>query len=163
MTTDSHGPLSVEESIAHTNGGAPSSPATRRLPPVAELTVLSVALMLTGGVYLASHLPTLPPLAPAIGLLAAGGALTVVALILLSRIHPFAWGTFFLVARWSFAAYVVIAGILGFVFIFDHTRGSTLTVLLLTLVVFAFDVPMIIAFTVARYDDATLSAGATSQ
>jgi hypothetical protein len=109
--------------------------------------------MLTGGVYLAAHLPTPPPLAPAIGLLAAGGALTVLAIALLVRIRPFAWGPFFQVARWATVAYIVIAGLLGFVFIFDHTRGATLTVLLLTLVVFAFDVPMVVAFTVARYDE----------
>ena len=123
-----------------------------RLPPVAELIVASVALMLSGGVYLASHLPRQPPLAPAVGLLVAGGALTIVALLLLSRIHPFAWRTFFLVARWAFVAYAVIAGILGFVFVYDDTRGSTLAVLLSTLVVFALDVPTVIAFTVARFE-----------
>ncbi len=81
--------------------------------------------------------------------------MTVVALVLLSRIRPFAWNVFFKVARWALLAYVVIAGLLGFVFIFDHTRGATLVVLILTLVVFAFDVPAIIAFTVARYDEAS--------
>ncbi len=125
----------------------------RRLPPVAELAVASVALMLSGGVYLAAHLPTPPPLAPAIGLVAAGAVLTFASLLLLIRIRPFAWSTFFLVAKWAFAAYLVIAGILAFVFIFDHTRGSTLVVLILTLVVFAIDVPMIIAFTVARFEE----------
>lgn len=135
------------------DGSAPSAP-DRRLPPVAELAVASVALMLSGGVYLAAHLPRHPPLAPAVGLLAGGGALTVVALVLLSRVRPFAWDTFFLVARWALLAYVVIAGILGFVFVFDHTRGATLAVLILTLVVFALDVPAVIAFTVARYDEA---------
>jgi hypothetical protein len=130
----------------------PSERPEPRLPPVAELIVGSVALMLSGGVYLASYLPRQPPLAPAVGLLVAGGALTVVALFLLSRIHSFAWRTFFLVARWAFVAYAVIAGILAFVFIYDHTRGSTLAVLISTLVVFALDVPTIIAFTVARFE-----------
>ena len=58
-------------------------------------------------------------------------------------------------ARWAFVAYVVIAGILGFVFVFDHTRGTTLLVLVLTLAVFAVDVPTVVAFTVARYQDPT--------
>ena len=114
--------------------------------------------MLSGGVYMAAHLPGHPPLAPAVGLLAGGGVLTVVAVVLLARIQPFAWATFFLVARWALLAYVVIAGILGFVFIYDHTRGATLAVLVLTLVVFALDVPMIMAFTVARYQDTGPSA-----
>ena len=109
--------------------------------------------MLVGGVYLAAHLPHPPPLAPAVGLVAAGGVLTLVALLLLSRITPFAWSVFFKVARWALLAYVVIAGLLGFTFIYDHTRGATLIVLVATLVVFALDVPAIIAFTVARYDE----------
>jgi hypothetical protein len=79
--------------------------------------------------------------------------MTVAAITMLVRIKPFAWATFFLVAKWAFVAYLVIAGILAFVFIFDHTSGATLAVLLATLVVFAVDVPMVIAFTVARYDE----------
>lgn len=133
---------------------AHAAPAlTRKFPPVAELAVASVALMLSGGIYLAAHLPRHPPLGPAVGLLVAGGALSVASIGLLVRIRPFAWRTFFLVARWALVAYVVIAGILGFVFIYDHTSGATLAVLILTLVVFALDVPMIIAFTVARYQE----------
>ncbi len=124
----------------------------RRLPPVVELAVASVMMMLAGGVYLASYLPRHPRLGPAVILLSIGALLTVISVLLLSRIKPFAWKAFFTVFRWALLAYIVIAGILGFVFIYDHTRGTTLEVLLLTLVVFAVDVPMIIAFTVARYD-----------
>jgi hypothetical protein len=126
----------------------------RRLPPVAELLVASLILMLSSGVYLAAHLPRPPALGPAVGLLVSGAALTIVALALLSRISPFAWGTFFLVARWALLGYGVVAGMLAFVFVYDHTSGSTLAVLLITLVVFAIDVPTIIAFTVARYQEA---------
>jgi len=153
MTTDPSSNLAVR-GLTQRNGDR-TAPSTleRRLPPIAELAVASVALMLSGGVYLAAHLPRQPPLAPAVGLLAGGGALTIAAVVLLSRVRPFAWATFFLVARWALLAYVVIAGLLGFVFIYDHTRGSTLAVLLLTLVVFALDVPMVIAFTVARYQE----------
>ncbi len=130
----------------------PPVPA-RRLPPVAELTVASLALMLAGGVDLAAHLPRHPPLGPVVGLLVGGAVLTAVALTLLSRISPFAWRTFFLVARWSLLAYAVITGVGVFVFLYDHTGGSTLVVLILSLVVFAIDVPTVIAFTAARYED----------
>lgn len=125
----------------------------RRLPPVAELVVASLALMLAGGVYLAAHLPHPPPLAPAVALLAAGAALTVAAVVLLARIRPFAWKTFVVVGRWALLAYAVIAGLLAYVFVHDGTRGATLVVLVLTLFVFAADVPAVIAFTVARYDE----------
>ncbi len=107
--------------------------------------------MLSGGVYLASYLPKRPPLGPALGLLIAGGVLTLAALVLLVRIRDFAWGSFFLVARWALLAYMVIAAILAFVFIYDHTRGATLGILIATLAVFAIDVPVVIAYTVARY------------
>jgi hypothetical protein len=74
-----------------------------RLPPVTELVVASLALMLTGGVLMAAHLPDRPPLGPPIGLLAAGAVLTTVAVVALSRARPFAWRVFFLVVRWAFA------------------------------------------------------------
>ena len=152
MTADMNPPPPARGLVQRsTQDGSGPTVLERRLPPVAELAVASVALMLSGGVYLAAHLPNPPPLAPAIGLLSGGGALTACALVLLSRIRPFAWGTFFLVARWALLAYVVIAGLLGFVFVYDHTQGATLAVLILTLVVFALDVPAIMAFTVARY------------
>ncbi len=126
----------------------------RRLPPVAELTVLSLALMLASGVYLAINLPRPPALGPVIGMDVAGLALTAGAVTLLWRVRPFAWATFFLVARWALAAYAVIAGLLAFVFIYDHTPGATLAVLVTSLAVFAVDVPMVIGFTVARYQAA---------
>ncbi|MDA8303433.1 MAG: hypothetical protein M0005_18280 [Actinomycetota bacterium] len=122
-----------------------------RLPPVTELVVASLALMLTGGVLMAAHLPDRPPLGPPIGLLAAGAVLTTVAVVALSRARPFAWGAFFLVVRWALLAYAVIAGMLMFVFVKDGTSGATLAVLVATLVVFAVDVPTVMAFTVARY------------
>lgn len=135
-------------------GASPDTSAdvAERLPPVAELTVASLVLMFSGGIYVASYLPRQPSLVPAVALVAAGGVLTAVAMVLLSRIRPFAWHTFFVVARWSLLAYVVIAGMLAFVFIYDHTPASTLAMLVVTLAIFAVDVPTVIGFTVARYD-----------
>ena len=129
----------------------PSTVRDRKLPPVAEAAVVSICLMLIGGIYLAAKLPGHPGLVLPVALVAAGGVLTAAAMIMLSRIRPFAWGTFFLVLRWALLAYAVIAGMLEFVFIRDHTPGSTMAVLTVTLVVFAVDVPTILAFTVARY------------
>jgi hypothetical protein len=123
----------------------------RRLPPVAEIALGSIVLMLIGGIYLASHLPKTPPLGIPTGLVVAGGVLTLADLVVLSRIRPFAWSTFFLVVRWALLAYLVIAGVLLFVFVHNHAGGATLAVLAATLVVFAVDVPTILAFTVARY------------
>lgn len=135
-----------------TDDGQETSVLDRRMPPIAELTAASLVLMLSGGIYLAAHLPRPPALGPVVALLAAGMVLTLTAMALLSRIRPFAWDTFFLVGRWALLGYFVVAGLLAFVFVYDHTRGSTLAVLILTLAVFAIDVPTIIAFTVARYE-----------
>jgi hypothetical protein len=134
---------------------APTAPPSfvrdRKLPPVAETAVASICMMLIGGVYLAAKLPGHPGLVLPVALVIAGGALTVAALGMLSRIRPFAWPTFFLVLRWGLLAYLIIAGILELVFIRDHTPGSTMAVLTVTLFVFAVDVPTILAFTVARF------------
>jgi hypothetical protein len=44
-------------------------------------------------------------------------------------------------------------GLLAFVFIHDHTPAAPMAVLAATLAVFAVDVPLILAFTVARFQD----------
>ena len=131
----------------------PSFVRDRKLPPVAEIAVVSICLMLIGGIYLAAKLPGHPSLVAPVALVVAGGVLTVADLVILSRIRPFAWSAFFLVMRWAFLAYLVIAGMLEYVFIRDHTPGTTMAVLTATLFVFALDVPTILAFTVARYAD----------
>jgi drug/metabolite transporter (DMT)-like permease len=125
----------------------------RKLPPVAEVAVASICMMLVGGVYLAAKLPGHPSLVLPVALVIAGGFLTAADMVLLSRVRPFAWTPFFLVLRWALLAYGIIAGMLEYVFIRDHTPGSTMAVLTATLVVFAIDVPTILAFTVARFAD----------
>jgi uncharacterized membrane protein (DUF4010 family) len=81
-----------------------------------------------------------------------------VAAAMLARVRDFAWHTFFVVAGWTLAAYVVIAGMLEFVFVLDHTRGGLLVVLTLILAVFAVDVPLLLGFSVARYQPAPAAA-----
>lgn len=79
---------------------------------------------------MASHLPARPPLVVPVSPVAAGGFLTVVAAVLLARILPFAWRTFFLVMHWALLAYFVIGALLAFVFVHNHVTGSTLGVLI---------------------------------
>jgi hypothetical protein len=47
---------------------------------------------------------------------------------------------------------------IGFAFIRDHTRDAPLALVVVMLVIFALDVPLIIAFTVARYSSPPHSA-----
>lgn len=123
----------------------------RSLPPVTELGVVSMALIVAGGISIASSLPGEVSLGLPVVLLAASAALMVGNLVALSRVRGFNWPAFFAVARWALLAYCVIAAILEFVFVNDGTRGGVLVVLTLSLLVYAVHVPLLIGFTVARY------------
>jgi hypothetical protein len=138
-----------------TSAEAPmTATAGRRLPPIAPLAVATMAFVIAGGIYVAAYLPRHAPLGPAAGLLAAAGAVLIVNIVLLRRLREFAWDTFFLVGSWALAAYAIVAGMLEYVFVLDHTRGSLLVVMTLMLAVFAIDVPLLLAFSVARYQPA---------
>ena len=125
----------------------------RPLPPVTQLGMASLSLIVAGGIYLSAHLPRQVPIGPAVALLVASVLLLAVNIFLLSRVRGFAWDRFFAVGKWSLLAYAVIAGIIEYVFLRNHLRGDALIVLTLSLVVFAVHVPMLVGFTVARYAD----------
>ncbi|HEU0250042.1 MAG TPA: hypothetical protein VFR48_04890 [Solirubrobacteraceae bacterium] len=129
------------------------STGERPLPPVTQLGMTSLALIVAGGIYLSSHIPKHVPLAPAIVLLAASVLLLALNLVLLARVEGFPWGRFFEIAKWAMLAYTVIAGMIEYAFLRDHLKGGTLVVLTLSLVVFAVHVPVLIGFTVARFYD----------
>jgi hypothetical protein len=124
----------------------------RNLPPVTQLAMASLALIVAGGIYLASHLPEQVPLTPAVALLAASSLLLLVNLLLLSRVEDFAWSRFFTVGKWALLAYSVTAGLIEFAFLRDGLSGGPLVVLTLSIIVYAVHVPVLIAFTVAQYD-----------
>ena len=121
------------------------------LPPVTALGMLSLALVLVGGIYLSAHLPEHVPLGPAVALLAASMVVFVVNVVALSRVKGFAWGRLFEVAKWALLAYSIIAAMIEYVFLRNDTSGGPLVVLTLSLIVFALNVPLLIGFTVARY------------
>ena len=125
----------------------------RPFPPIAWMTVSSLGLIIVGGILMASYAPRHAPLGVASALLFAGLALMFCALLLLNRLKDFAWDTFRRVFKWALLAYVIEAGVIEFAFVRDHTRGSSLTIVSLMLVVFAISVPTTIAFTVARFAD----------
>jgi hypothetical protein len=123
----------------------------RRYPPFTQLGMLSLALIVIGGIYLSSHIPRHVPLGPAIALLIASAAVMTANLTLLSRVPGFAWPRFFLVAKWALLAYLFTAGMIEYAFLRDHLKGGALVILTLSLLVYAVQVPALIAFTVARY------------
>lgn len=123
----------------------------RPLPPVTQVAMASLGLIVAGGIYLSAHLPRHVPLGPAVALLAASVVLMVGNMVSLARVKEFAWQRFFQVAKWSLLAYSVIAGMILYAFLQNHIKGGTLVVLTLSLIVFAIHVPALLGFTVARY------------
>jgi hypothetical protein len=124
----------------------------RTLPPVTQLAMASLALIVAGGIYLASNLPQQVPLEPAVALLAASAVLLMVNLVMLSRVDAFPWNRFFTVGKWALLAYAITAGLIEYAFLRDGMTGGPLVVLTLSIIVYAVHVPVLIAFTVARYD-----------
>jgi hypothetical protein len=139
---------------AAAGGLVQARPALRKLPPVTGLAVAALILVVAGGIFLAAHLPRPAPLGPPAAALTLAVLALLTAAALLARVRDFAWHTFFVVAGWTLAAYLVIAGMLEFVFVLDHTPGRLLVLLTLMLLVFAIDVPLLLGFSVARYQPA---------
>ena len=123
----------------------------RKLPPVTEIGAASMIAVAGGVIYLAAYLPKHAPLWFALVMLAVAAGLQVANAVLLSRIPGFAWDLFFQVGRWGLLAYAVIAGMIEYAFVYDHTRGAQLAVMTAMLALFMLNVPVLIAFTVARY------------
>ena len=126
----------------------------RRFPPVALLSTVALALVVVGGIVMASYAPRRPPLAIPTVLLVAAALVLASAWAVLVRHRPFAWGAFRRVFKWALLAYVISSGMIEFAFVRDHTRGAALVVLTGMLVIFATSVPTTIAVTTARYADA---------
>jgi hypothetical protein len=121
------------------------------LPPVHQLATATLILVVVGGIYMAAHYGHSGTLVPPTVLAAAAGVVLLVNVVLLARVRDFAWSRFAQVFGWALLAYLVIAGILEFVFVYDHTPGRQLALFTAMLVLFAVDVPLLLAFSVARY------------
>src|ERR1700722_3468044 len=96
----------------------------QRLPPVTEVGMASLALIVAGGIYLAWHLPQHVSLTPAIVLLAASAVLLTGNLVSLARVKGFRWDRFVAIARWALLAYLAIAGMIEYTFVRNHIGGG---------------------------------------
>ena len=128
-----------------------SRPGDRKLPPITELAIATMALIVIGGTYIAAYIPKdVPLLIPTI-LVVVAAALLLVNVVLLRGIKDFDWNTFRLVFAWSLAGYGVIAALLTYVFLKGDIPGDVMSFLAAMLVVYAFNIPLLFAFSVARY------------
>jgi hypothetical protein len=126
-------------------------PADLPRPPIWQAGVAALILVVVSVIYLASYLPGKPNTTPAYVMLTVAAVLVLGAVTLLYRIDEFAWTTFSTVAAWSLLAYIVIGGMIEYVFLRNHTRGVELHLLTFGLVLFTVDVPLLLGFCVARY------------
>src|SRR5438552_3990876 len=112
------------------------------LPPITELAVGTMILVVTGGIYMAANIPGRVTLAPAVGLLIAAALLVIATLVALSRMREFAWRRFRVVFGWALIAYLVIAGMIELTFVLDSTPARPMLVLTAMLAIFAVDIPL---------------------
>ena len=127
---------------------------SRKLPPVTEVGAAAMIAIAVGVIYNAAYLPKHAQTGVAIAILVVAAALELGNAVLLARIQGFAWARFRQVAGWSLIAYVIIGGMIEYAFVYDHTRGTQLVILTCMLALFVLNVPVLIAFTVARYQRA---------
>lgn len=125
--------------------------AGRKLPPISEIAVVTMSLVVAGGIFIAAHIPREVPLLLPTILAVVAAVLLGLNLYLTSTLKDFAWPVFRLVFGWSLAAYAVIAGLLMFVFLRDDIPNDVMTFLIAMLVIYAVNVPLLFAFSVARY------------
>jgi len=124
----------------------------RKLPPITEIGAAAMVAVAAGVIFNASYLPKHAPTGVAVVILIVAAGLELTNVLLLTRIRDFAWARFRQVAGWFLAAYAVIAGMIEYAFVYDHTRGTQLVILTLMLALFMLNVPVLAAFTVARYE-----------
>lgn len=129
----------------------PARPADIRRPPIWECGVAALVLVVVSVVYLAAHLPGKPNTIPVYVLLTASTLLIVAQLVLIGSLPSFSRSSFHAVAGWSLVAYIVIGGMIEYVFLRNHTSGEGLALLTWGLALFVLDVPLILGFSVARY------------
>ena len=143
---DGHGPGAGDP------GGPPVFPEPRCFPRVTEIGLVSMVCIIVGVIWMASHLPNRPPLLlPTIFAIAAGVVLAA-NIAVLGALKDYAWWRFLQVFRWGLLAYTIIAGMILYAFIYDGARGSVLALLIAFLALFTLNVPVLLAFTVARFE-----------
>jgi hypothetical protein len=133
--------------------GEPDAEGLRQadLPPVMPVAILTLALIVSGGIVVAAQYGRPAHLTIPTVLLGLAAILLLVNAVLVARIKSFAWPVFFRVLGWALLAYAVIAGILEYVFVYDHTPARLLALFSALLVLFALDVPLMLSYSVARW------------
>lgn len=126
-------------------------PFERTFPPIVAVGMVALTLAITGGILVVSQIGERSRLMVPSVFMGAGIILEVVSVAMLVTVRPFAWSRFVQVFRWALLAYIAQSAIIEWSFIKNDVPGRPLAALSAGLVVFATAVPLMIAFTVARY------------
>ncbi|HZP26703.1 MAG TPA: hypothetical protein VFB90_06615 [Dehalococcoidia bacterium] len=138
----------ISESAEH----APSTQEEEReFPPVQQLAILTFILIVSAGVFSVAYLPDRAPLPFPFVLISSAYVVMVINAILVSQIKEFAWDRFVQVAGWALLAQAVSVGMIEYAFVVDHVRGKLLVMLSMGLFVYGFNVPLLLGFSVARF------------
>ena len=113
--------------------------------------VVSVVFVIATVATLASYMPKSAPHWVELTLLGLGALSYLVAVVTLVSTRVFEWSTFLNVAKPAFVAVLASTGVIEFAFLYDKTRGFTLVILTLGLVIVALALPLILAYSVARH------------
>ncbi len=137
-----------------TNTTQPYAGDTSNSPIVACITGTIVSCILAAGIILA-YFPGPAPLWGSVLWVCIASVLTLVSIVLIIRRKSFARRLFFKVAKWVFLYILVISGVGEYVLVFDGTRGGTLVIMTIILVLFLINIPMLWGFSVARHERMT--------
>jgi len=145
--------MSAAAEVVPPGFGEPDAEDRRQagFPPVMPIAIATLITVVAGGVLVAAQYGRAARLVVPTVLVMAAAILLLVNAVLILRIREFARPVFFRVLGWGLLAYAVIAGILEFVFVYDHTPARLLVLFTAMLVLFAVDVPLMLAYSVARW------------
>lgn len=124
----------------------------RSRSPIVTASVGSIVFAFLSVGFIASYLPVKAPMVWPVSFLIVSAALWIVALVMLARLHTFAWPLFLTVIRWVSILPLVFAALAIFVFVSDGTGGLTLAIMIAVLVLAAANIPLVIGFSVARHE-----------
>jgi hypothetical protein len=133
------------------NTPQPYAGDTRSSPVIICIIITIISCILAAGIIIA-HIPEPAPLWGSIMWVCIGAVLTVATVVLIIRKKPFARTLFLKVAKWVFLYILVLTGMGEYVIIFDGTRGETLLVMTIILLLFLVNIPMLWGFSVARHE-----------
>lgn len=133
----------------------------RSRSPIVTASISSIIFAFLAAGVIASYLPQSAPLHWPVAFLIVSAVLWLAAVMLLFRLRRFAWQLFFSVLRWVSILPLTFAATAIFVFVTDGTSGITLAIMVAVLLLAALNIPIVIAFSVARHErvsDSTQSA-----